>query len=70
MATRMAEIPPTSLPIIIGTINSGATPAVNPKWSPNVKDAETAKAILITFPRLSMLFTVWNMAMLLTKRCN
>ena len=44
MASRRAVMPATSLPTIIGKIISGSTPAVKPRWSPNVKAALTAKA--------------------------
>ena len=48
MATATAVMPPANLPRIIGSSISGAKPAVKPRWSPNTKAADTAKAILIT----------------------
>ena len=50
-ATATAVTPPTSFPTIIAGSIWGANPAVKPKWSPNTKAADTAKAILTTLPR-------------------
>ena len=42
-------------------------PAVKPRWSPNTKDADTAKATLMILPRRSMPPIIWNMGMLLAR---
>ena len=60
-------IPPTNLATIIGNIISGLKPAVNPKWSPNTKEADTAKATFIIFPLSSMSFNIPYIGILFAK---